>query len=485
MAYTEKRPARDGATSYVGRFRVDGRLRSTRAFRACRNTLAEARRAEEAGKRGEWVDPRAATITVAGWFEAWQAGRVDRAPRTLEAEGERFRSLVAPTFGDVPLRQVTHDDVARWAATMPAPRTGQVASPARRRDAVRLLVALLDGAVDARRLTANPARTPSGRVPSLPRAPRTKAHRYLSHEQLRRVADASATARTSTLVLLAGLTGLRWGELSALRTGDVDLLRRRLTVERAWTRLDDGRLLLGDTKTHARREVPLPRALEAALTALLDGEDPAALLFAGRDGAPLRRESFDRHAFRPAVRAAGTAVSVLQELLEVPATGLVDATTVAAVRRLQHRHALAETGVVTGEVWAVLVATDRGRREAMSRGEKIARTRRLEAVARVTLRAGAEDFATLTLHDLRHTAASLAIAGGASVKAVQRLLGHESPVLTLRTYAGLFEDDLDRLGESMSEQFTAQNGAAGAHHVLTEGVVTPFRLVTDAGHSAV
>lgn len=467
MAYTEKRETRSGASSYVGRFRVDGRLRSTRAFRTRRDALAEARRAEEAGKLGTWVDPRGSAIAVAEWFGDWQAGRADRAPRTLEAERERFRSLVAPTFGDTPLRRITHDDVTRWAAGMRAPRTGEVASPARRRDAVRLLVALLDAAVDSRRLTTNPARTPSGRVPGLPRAPRTKAHRYLSHEQLRRVADAARTHQGRTLVLLAGLTGLRWGEVSALRTGDVDLLRARIAVERAYTRLDDGTLLLGDTKTHARREVPVPGVLAADLSVLLAARGDG-LLFAGRDGGPLRRESFDRHAFRPAVRAAGGAVATLQELLGVRVTRVVDAETLDAVRRVQTRAALPVTGVVDAGTWDVLAAEDRSRRDDLSRAAKIARTHRLDVAARLTLGAGAEDFEPLTLHDLRHTAASLAIAGGASVKAVQRMLGHESPVLTLRTYAGLFEDDLDRLGEAMSAQFAAQDFAAVAHHVLTE-----------------
>ena len=35
------------------------------------------------------------------------------------------------------------------------------------------------------------------------------------------------------------------------------------------------------------------------------------------------------------------------------------------------------------------------------------------------------------------------------------MLGHESPVLTLSTYAGLFEDDLDALGDTMSAAFQA------------------------------
>ncbi|WP_277210311.1 site-specific integrase [Isoptericola croceus] len=473
MAYTEKRSTRGGATSYVGRFRVDGRLRSTRAFRSRRDALAEARRAEEAGKLGTWVDPRASAITLAEWFADWQAARADRAPRTGESERERFRSLVAPTFGSTPLRRITHDDVARWAAGMCAPRTGQVASPARRRDAVRLLVALLDAAVDSRRLTTNPARTPSGKVPGLPRAPKTKAHRYLSHEQLRRVADAVRSHQGRTLVLLAGLTGLRWGEVSALRAGDVDLLRRRIVVGRAYTRLDDGTLLLGDTKTHARREVPVPGVLLDDLSVVLAAR-PQGLLFTGRDGGPLRRESFDRHAFRPAVRAAGGAVTTLQELLGVPVTRLVDAATLDAVRRTQAGAGLPVTGVVDAATWSVLVEDDRQRRDDLTRAAKIARTHRLSVAARLTLGAGAEDFASLTLHDLRHTAASLAIAGGASVKAVQRMLGHESPVLTLRTYAGLFEDDLDRLGEAMSAQFAAQDFAPGAHQTL----------ITEAGMTA-
>lgn len=55
----------------------------------------------------------------------------------------------------------------------------------------------------------------------------------------------------------------------------------------------------------------------------------------------------------------------------------------------------------------------------------------------------------LTLHDLRHTSASLAIASGANVKAVQRMLGHKSAAMTLDTYADLFEDDLDNVAERL------------------------------------
>lgn len=55
----------------------------------------------------------------------------------------------------------------------------------------------------------------------------------------------------------------------------------------------------------------------------------------------------------------------------------------------------------------------------------------------------------LTPHELRHTAASLAVSAGANVKAVQRMLGHASAALTLDRYADLFDDDLDAVAERL------------------------------------
>ncbi len=55
----------------------------------------------------------------------------------------------------------------------------------------------------------------------------------------------------------------------------------------------------------------------------------------------------------------------------------------------------------------------------------------------------------LTPHDLRDTAASLAVSAGANVKAVQRMLGHASAAMTLDVYAGLFDDDLDAVAERL------------------------------------
>ncbi|WP_343466510.1 tyrosine-type recombinase/integrase [Rhodococcus aetherivorans] len=61
------------------------------------------------------------------------------------------------------------------------------------------------------------------------------------------------------------------------------------------------------------------------------------------------------------------------------------------------------------------------------------------------------EFPRVTAHDLRHTAASLAISAGANVKAVQRMLGHASAAMTLDVYADLFDDDLADVARRMEE----------------------------------
>jgi integrase len=51
--------------------------------------------------------------------------------------------------------------------------------------------------------------------------------------------------------------------------------------------------------------------------------------------------------------------------------------------------------------------------------------------------------------DLRHTCASLLIAQGASVKAVQAQLGHATASTTLDTYGHLFPSGMDTLGDRL------------------------------------
>lgn len=57
----------------------------------------------------------------------------------------------------------------------------------------------------------------------------------------------------------------------------------------------------------------------------------------------------------------------------------------------------------------------------------------------------------LTLHEMRHTAASLAITAGANIKTLQRMLGHASAALTLDRYGHLFDDDLGMVADQLDK----------------------------------
>jgi integrase len=150
------------------------------------------------------------------------------------------------------------------------------------------------------------------------------------------------------LVLVAAYSGLRAGELSALRGKHVDLLHRTITVVEQVQSISGQQVVSMPKSAAGRRSVSLHGvvavALEEHLTAYA-APGPEGLVFPAPEGGFMRLENFRKRAWTPATVAAGVA--------------------------------------------------------------------------------------PLRLHDLRHTCASLAIAAGADVKVLQRMLGHASAALTL------------------------------------------------------
>jgi integrase len=79
------------------------------------------------------------------------------------------------------------------------------------------------------------------------------------------------------------------------------------------------------------------------------------------------------------------------------------------------------------------------------------------------------------LHELRHTAASLAIQAGANIKALQNMLGHESAGLTLDRYGHLYGSDVEAVGVAINELLTRKCGQS----VVTAGTTTVVDLDFD------
>jgi integrase len=83
------------------------------------------------------------------------------------------------------------------------------------------------------------------------------------------------------VVLFLAYTGLRWGEMAALRIHRIDFLRRRVLVAESVTPVK-GAMTFGPTKGHERREVPLPRFLIDDLARHVTGRSAGDLVFRGR-----------------------------------------------------------------------------------------------------------------------------------------------------------------------------------------------------------
>ena len=106
----------------------------------------------------------------------------------------------------------------------------------------------------------------------------------------------------------AAYTGLRAGEIAALRVGRLDMLRRRVEVAESLSIVPGQGLVFGPTKNYQRRTVPLPAFLADELAEHLahrGGPGRDALVFTSQQGAPLRQHHFYWRHFKPAVQRAG------------------------------------------------------------------------------------------------------------------------------------------------------------------------------------
>jgi integrase len=348
VSSVEKR-TRNGQTAWRAHYRApDGRQRN-KSFPRKIDAERFLTTIESSKLTGSYLDPGLARLTVGEWSDRWLAAQAHLKPSTRERYAGLLREHVAPRWGRVRLSDVSHADVQAWVSELAEERSASTA-----RKAHRVLSLALALAVRDRRLVRNPADGVR-----LPREVR-RIRRYLTHAEVSSLANAAGAHRLPVFFL--AYTGVRFGELAALRVAGLDLLRRRATIAESVTAVN-GVLTWGTPKGHEHRDVPIPRFLVEDLAAYVAGKAPDELVFDAPHGGVLRASNFRRDVFEPAARAAGL-------------DGLVP-------------------------------------------------------------------------HELRHTAASLAIASGADVKVVQQMLGHKSATMTLDLYGHLFPDRLDEVADAL------------------------------------
>lgn len=244
-----------------------------------------------------YVDPKAGRLTVGGAVQRYLDGFQGK-PKTLDGYQSVARSRIMPRWESVPIDAVLTSDVAAWLRDLQ--QGDDSVSPARARQAGLILRSALERTVDDRLLAVNPV----ARV-KLPRAAGKRPGVRLSVSELWKVADAMPTDTDRALLLTLALSGLRWGEATALQVKAVDYTAGRLTVSRTYTDLN-GTIYEGTPKSHATRWVPFPKSLGDALHPLTDGKAAGDDVFRSGRGAVYRHRNWARRTFRPALKSAGS-----------------------------------------------------------------------------------------------------------------------------------------------------------------------------------
>ncbi|HZE16782.1 MAG TPA: tyrosine-type recombinase/integrase, partial [Mycobacterium sp.] len=68
--------------------------------------------------------------------------------------------------------------------------------------------------------------------------------------------------------------------------------------------------------------------------------------------------------------------------------------------------------------------------------------------------------APLTIHELRHTYASLARKSGADLRYVQKTMGHSTPTVTANIYSDLYSDELDQVATNLDRLHTTETAGS-------------------------
>jgi integrase len=198
-----------------------------------------------------------------------------------------------PELGRRQVGSITKADVRTFLAAIPSASTRLAV-----RKPPRLIFAM---AVEAGAIKVNPA--DGIRLPGA----RSVDPVFLTMEQVVALSDAMGRPSSGLLIRFAALTGLRAGEIGALRVKHIDLHRGAVDVTGSVTEVEGHGLVFSDPKTHERRSVPIPLALGDELDVHL-GEfrhGPEEFVFTAPEGGVLRHRNFLRREFRPAVTLSG------------------------------------------------------------------------------------------------------------------------------------------------------------------------------------
>jgi len=289
-----RRRNKAGQSTYIVRWR-DGDKEKSKSFKRSRDAKDYDAEIRNSLKKGTYLDPGAAKITLSDFANQWLADHTV-APSTRAKYRSLLDAQILPALGHLRLDQVTPQNVRMFLARSEK-------KPSTVRTISALLSSISAAAVDDERIRKS-------FMPTKLALPREQAdHRvFLKPEQVHALVEA-APERYQALIYTAAWTGLRWGELAGLKRSRVDLEKATLEVHVA---LVDhaGTLSLSPPKTPAsQRTVRLTRINAEVLSkhmATYLGGGRMGLVFTTELGHALRDDNWRKRIWKPLVKGIGS-----------------------------------------------------------------------------------------------------------------------------------------------------------------------------------
>jgi len=274
---------------------------------------------------GTWgAVERSDGITLAAYADKWIEQRNLR-PRTRAHYASMLNRLILPELGHAKIVTLTPARIREWHTGL---GNGH---PTRNAHAYALLHAICATAVADEVLEANPCRIRAAMQTS-----RRRDVDILTPTQVNRLAS-KMPANLRASVLLAAWCGLRWGETSELRRGDLSRDGSVLRIRRAVT-YRDGKFHQGQPKTSAGiRDVAIPPHIQPTIKVHLRNHVASkadSLLFPDTDGTYLRPDRYRTH-WEKARKAIGKPRLRVHDLRHVGA--VLAAQSGATTAELMHR----------------------------------------------------------------------------------------------------------------------------------------------------
>jgi integrase len=274
---------------WLARYVDDQGQENTRSFERKVDAQAWLNEIMASQTTGTYVAPKAGRITVRDLHAKWLGTQGHLKETTVATRAFAWSGYVESRWSSVSVADVQSSDIKAWVQDLSVGG----AKPATVENALSVLRQILEMAVEDRRIPRNPC---SG-VKSPRRQHRSRG--YLTHEQVELL--AGEVGEYATVVRFLAYTGLRWGEMAALRVDSFDMLRRRLNIRQAVAEVG-GRLVWSTPKSHERRSVPFPAFLAKPLATLMVGKQREDLVFNSPEGSPLRVSTWRPRVFNAAVK---------------------------------------------------------------------------------------------------------------------------------------------------------------------------------------